>query len=153
MNLRSDTPVPPPVREWVSVVEVAGKLGRSIGQGKDDLPVFQAAVDRHDTVYVPIGRYLLTDTLKLRPGTRLIGLHPRQTWLLAADSHPHFSDPDAPRALVSTPRDGRNSLTGLGLDTAEQTPGAVNLLWQSADGSYLADMATQFVKWHPEGAP
>ncbi|NGN69893.1 hypothetical protein G5C51_39150 [Streptomyces sp. A7024] len=152
-NLHSDTPAPPPVRDWVSVADVAAKMGRTIGKGEDDLAVFQAAVDGHDTVFVPIGQYLFTDTLKLRSGSRLIGLHPRQTWLLTADGHAHFSDPDAPRALVSTPRGGRNQVTGLGLDTAQQTPGAVNLLWQSADGSYLADIATQFVKWHPEGAP
>ncbi|MFE6772512.1 glycosyl hydrolase family 28-related protein [Streptomyces fimicarius] len=151
--LRSDTPTPPPVKKWVSVTDVAEKLGRTIGRGADDLAVFQAAVDQHDVVFVPIGRYLLTGTLKLRRTTRLIGLHPRQTWLLAADGHPNFSIPQAPRALVSTPAGGRNTITGIGLDTARRTPGAVNLLWQSADGSYLADIATQFVKWHPEGAP
>ncbi|MGP4101923.1 glycosyl hydrolase family 28-related protein [Nonomuraea sp. KM90] len=152
-NLRPDTPVPPPTREWVSVADVAARMGRTIGMGEDDLAVFQAAVDRHDTVFVPIGQYTLTGTLRLRAGTRLIGLHPRQTWLLAADGHPAFSDPDAPRALVSTPRGGRTVVTGIGLDTARQTPGAVNLLWQSGADSYLADIATQFVKWHPADAP
>ncbi|WP_202535119.1 MULTISPECIES: glycosyl hydrolase family 28-related protein [unclassified Streptomyces] len=151
--LRSDTPTPPPAKRWVSVTDVAKSLGRTIGQGEDDLAVFQTAVDQHDVVFVPIGRYLLTDTLKLRRTTQLIGLHPRQTWLLAADGHPNFSDPETPRALVATPKGGRNTITGIGLDTAQHTPGAVNLMWQSADGSYLADIATQFVKWHPEGAP
>jgi hypothetical protein len=134
----------------VNVADVAASLGRTIGAGADDLEVFQAAVDRYDTVYVPIGQYLLSDTLRLRPGSNLIGLHPRQTWLLAVDGHPNFSDPDAPRALVQTPPGGTNIVTGLGLDTARQTPGAANLLWQSGDGSYLADVTTQFVKWHPE---
>nr|WP_260611427.1 glycosyl hydrolase family 28-related protein [Streptomyces sp. WAC04770] len=150
--LRSDTPAPPPVKKWVSVTDVARRLGRTVGRGEDDLAVFQAAVDQHDVVFVPIGSYLLTGTLKLRRTTQLIGLHPRQTWLLAADRHPNFSAPQTPRALVSTPRGGRNTITGIGLDTAQRTPGAVNLLWRSADGSYLADIATQFVKWHPEGA-
>lgn len=152
-NLRADTPPPPPVRTWVSVADVAAEMGRTIGKGEDDLAVFQAAVDRHDTVFVPIGRYVLSDTLKLRRTSNLIGLHPRQTWLLAVDGHPHFTDPGAPRALVSTPRGGRNTVTGLGLDTARQTPGAVNLLWRSGADSYLADITTQFVKWHPADAP
>ncbi|SDU46352.1 glycosyl hydrolase family 28-related protein [Jiangella alkaliphila] len=148
--LRTDVPDLPPVGEWTNVADVAASLGRTIGAGEDDLEVFQAAVDRYDTVYVPIGQYVLSDTLRLRPTSNLIGLHPRQTWFLAADGHPNFTDPDAPRALVETPLGGRNIVVGLGVDTAKQTPGAVNLLWQSGDGSYLADIATQFIKWHPD---
>ncbi|MEV6104294.1 glycosyl hydrolase family 28-related protein [Streptomyces sp. NPDC051940] len=152
-GLRSDTPPPPPVRAWVSVADVAAAMGRTVGRGEDDLEVFQAAVDRHETVYVPIGQYVLGGTLRLRAGSNLVGLHPRQTWLLAADGHPAFSDPDEPCALVSTPHGGRNLVTGLGLDTARHTPGSVNLLWRSGADSYLADVMTQFVKWHPEDAP
>ncbi|GAA3714906.1 hypothetical protein GCM10022224_095700 [Nonomuraea antimicrobica] len=151
--LRSDTPAPPPTGEWVSVADVAARMGRTIGKGQDDLSVFQASVDRHDTVYVPMGQYVMSGTLRRRRTSTLIGLHPRQTWLPAVDGHPGFSDPAAPRALVSTPRGGRNTVTGLGLDTARQTPGSVNLLWQSGAGSYLADITTQFVKWHPADAP
>ncbi|SDJ55607.1 glycosyl hydrolase family 28-related protein [Streptomyces indicus] len=150
--LRTDAPPPPPVEEWVSVADVARRMGRTIGRGADDLAVFQAAVDRHDTVFVPIGQYHLSDTLALHTRSRLIGLHPRQTWLRTVDAHPHFGDPDRPRALLSTPHGGRNHVSGLGLDTAEQTPGAVSLLWRSGPGSQLADITTQFVKWHPEGA-
>ncbi|WP_239930428.1 glycosyl hydrolase family 28-related protein [Streptomyces sp. COG20] len=53
--LRSDTPAPPPVKKWVSVTDVARRLGRTVGRGQDDLAVFQAAVDQHDVVFVPIG--------------------------------------------------------------------------------------------------
>ncbi|MBB5786427.1 glycosyl hydrolase family 28-related protein [Jiangella mangrovi] len=148
--LRTDVPALPAVGTWANAADIAASLGRTIGAGSDDLEVFQAAVDQYDTVYVPIGKYLLSDTLRLRRTSNLIGLHPRQTWLRAVDGHANFADPDAPRALVSTPPGGRNIVVGLGLDTAEQTPGAANLLWQSADGSYLADVTTQFVKWHPE---
>jgi hypothetical protein len=149
--LRSDTPLPP--GDWVSVADVAARMGHTIGAGGDDLAVFQAAVDRHRTVFVPMGQYRFTGTLKLRRDTNLIGLHPRQTWLLATDGHRNFTDPDRPRALVETPRGGRNTVSGIGLDTARQTAGAVNILWRSGENSYLADVTTQFVKWHPEEAP
>ncbi|NUT38184.1 MAG: hypothetical protein HOV79_34475 [Hamadaea sp.] len=149
-RLTTDVPTPPPVSAWVSVADVAAAMGHTIGAGEDDLDVFQAAVDRHATVFVPIGKYLLSDTLRLRPESNLIGLHPRQTWLAAIDEHPNFTDPDAPRALLETPLGGRNIVCGIGVDTARQTPGAVNLLWRSGTGSYLADIATQFVKWHPD---
>ncbi|MFW6722634.1 hypothetical protein ACHZ98_21190 [Streptomyces sp. MAR4 CNY-716] len=106
-----------PIRELTYGLRVENAPGRRESRrggvyADDDLDVFQAAVDRHETVFVPIGRYLLTDTLKLCARTNLIGLHPRQTWLLAADGHPHFADPDAPRALLVTPRGGATRSPG-----------------------------------------
>ncbi|MGW5195714.1 hypothetical protein ACWEOO_41100 [Kribbella sp. NPDC004138] len=151
--LRSDVPALPSVTTWVSVADVAARMGRTIGAGGDDLPVFQEAVDRHDTVFVPIGEYVLAETLRLRPGSNLIGLHPRQTWLRTPDGTAYFGDPERPRALVETPPGGRNIVHGLGLDTARNTPGAVNVSWRSGRGAYLADIATQFVKWHPDDVP
>ncbi|MEV0290859.1 glycosyl hydrolase family 28-related protein [Kribbella sp. NPDC050820] len=149
--LRSDVPDLPPVSSWVSITEVAARMGRTVGSGTaDDLDVFQAAVDRHETVFVPIGEYLLSGTLRLRKHSNLIGLHPRQTWLRTPDGTPYFGDPHRPRALVETPPNGRNIVTGLGLDTARNTAGSVNISWQSGRDSYLADITTQFVKWHPE---
>lgn len=149
--LRSDVPDLPPVSSWVSITDVAARMGRTVGSGTaDDLAVFQAAVDRHETVFVPIGEYLLSGTLRLRKHSNLIGLHPRQTWLRTPDGTPYFGDPRLPNALVETPPSGRNIVTGLGLDTARNTAGSVNISWQSGRGSYLADMTTQFVKWHPE---
>jgi hypothetical protein len=151
--LTTDVPELPSVSTWVSVADVAVRMGRTIGTGGDDLPVFQAAVDRHENVFVPIGEYVLAGTLRLRQNTNLIGLHPRQTWLRTPDGTPYFGDPDRPRALVETPFGGRNIVHGLGLDTARNTPGAVNISWRSGRGSYLADLATQFVKWHPDDVP
>lgn len=152
--LTSDVPDLPPVSTWVGIHDVAARMGRTVGSGTaDDLPVFQAAVDRHETVFVPIGEYLLAGTLRLRKGANLIGLHPRQTWLRTPDATPYFGDPDRPRALVETAPGGRNIVHGLGLDTAQNTPGAVNVSWRSGRGSYLADIATQFVKWHPDDVP
>ncbi len=151
--LTTDVPALPSVSTWVSVADVAARMGRTIGAGGDDLPVFQAAVDRHENVFVPIGEYMLAGTLRLRQHTNLIGLHPRQTWLRTPDGTPYFGDPDRPRALVETPLGGRNIVHGLGLDTARNTPGAVNISWRSGRGSYLADIGTQFVKWHPDDVP
>lgn len=149
--LRSDVPDLPPVSTWVSITDVAARMGRTVGSGTDDdLAVFQAAVDRHETVFVPIGEYLLAGTLRLRGNSNLIGLHPRQTWLRTPDGTAYFGDPARPKALVETPPGGRNIVHGLGLDTARNTPGSVNLSWRTGPGSYLADITTQFVKWHPE---
>ncbi|MEU4779757.1 glycosyl hydrolase family 28-related protein [Micromonospora sp. NPDC023633] len=149
--LRTDAPLPPATGSWVNVVEYAAARGVTVGTGTgDDHAVFQQALAEHDTVYVPMGQYLIGDTLRLRPQNNLIGLHPRQTWLKLPDNAAGFTDPDQPKAMVQTPLGGTNQVTGLGLDSAQQTAGSVHVHWRSGAQSYLADIATQFVKWHPE---
>lgn len=149
--LTSDIPLPPDSHSWVNIAEYAEQQGITIGSGTaDDHDVFQEALDRYDTVYVPMGEYLLSDTLELRPRNNLIGLHPRQTWLRIPDESPLFADGDHPRAIIHTPSGGRNFVAGLGLDTAQTNPGAAQVHWQSGSRSHLSDIATQFVKWAPE---
>ncbi|HEY0700484.1 MAG TPA: glycosyl hydrolase family 28-related protein, partial [Micromonospora sp.] len=148
--LDSDVPLPPASDSWVDLAEYAAARGVTVGTGtSDDHAVLQQAIDEYDTVYVPMGQYLIGDTLRLRPQSNLIGLHPRQTWLKLPDGAPAFSDPDRPKAMIETPPGGTNYVVGLGLDSARQTPGAVQVLWRSGAHSHLADTLTQFVKWHP----
>ena len=49
---------------------------------------------------LPSGRYRLTDTLRLRPDTVLIGLHPSTTQLDLADSTPGFDGVGSPKAML-----------------------------------------------------
>lgn len=98
---------------------------------------------------MPIGEYLLSDTLQLRPRNNLIGLNPRQTWLKLIDEAPAFADPEHPRAIVETPPGGKNIVAGLGLDTNRWNPGSAQVHWQSGPHSMLSDVTTQFVKWSP----
>lgn len=45
------------------------------GDGKtDDTKALQAAIDAHDVVFLPKGEYIVTQTLQLRPNTKLVGL-------------------------------------------------------------------------------
>ena len=149
-RLTSDIPMPPDSSTWVNIADYARAHGVTVGTGGDDRAVFQQALREHETVYVPIGQYQLSDTLELRPENNLLGLHPRQTWLALPDRAPGFAHADQPRAMLHTPEDGSNFVSGLGLDTAATNPGAVQIHWQSGARSHLSDVATQFVKWAPE---
>lgn len=148
--LRSDVPLPPPSSDWVSVVDFAEARGLQVGQGGDDTAVFQAAIDTHRTVYVPLGRYSITDTLHLGRGASLIGLHPRQAWLTLPDRAEAFADREAPAAIVETADHGTNAVSGIGLDTNATNPGAAHVRWRSGAESLLSDVTTQFVKWAPD---
>src|ERR1700761_5485876 len=83
----------------------------------DDTVALQNAINQHPVLYFPSGRYLLHDTLTLRPDSVLIGLHPSTTQFDLPDGTPAFEGPDSPRPLLLAPSGGANIITGLGIFT------------------------------------
>src|SRR5690606_24345134 len=77
----SDIPRLPPVKEW-GILRALGAKGDGT---TDDTEVLRAAIAAHRVVYLPSGRYRITDTLTLRPDTVLIGLNPITTQILITD--------------------------------------------------------------------
>lgn len=68
--------IPDNFPSWESpgVVDVTD-LG-AIGDGKtDNHAILQAAIDRHETLFFPKGTFMVSDTLELRPISKLIGAH------------------------------------------------------------------------------
>ena len=67
-----DAPLPPPARSWVNLQSLGIK-----GDGvTDETAAIQRAIDEHPVLYIPTGRYLVTDTIHLRPDSVLIGCTP-----------------------------------------------------------------------------
>ena len=121
---------------WVSVRDLGAK-----GDGKtDDTAAFKRAIAEHDTVYVPMGFYRVTDTLALRPETVLVGLHPSMTQIDLLDGTPGFAGPGAPKPLLEAPKGGHNIVTGIGLSTGGNNPQAVGALWQAGADSQMDDV-------------
>jgi len=123
-----------------------------IGDGlADDTSALQKAIDEHRALYFPTGRYLLHDTLTLRPDTVLIGLHPSTTQFDLPDGAPAFEGPDSPRPLLLAPSGGANIITGLGIFTGGFNPRAVGLLWHSGKDSLVDDV--RFLGGHGTNNP
>jgi sugar lactone lactonase YvrE len=129
------SPLPDP-STWVDI-HTLGVKGDGI---TDDTVALQKAVDEHPVLYFPSGRYLLHDTLTLRPNTVLIGLHPSTTQFDLADGTPGFEGPNAPKPLLLAPAGGANIITGLGIFTGGFNPRAVGLLWHSGKDSLVDDV-------------
>ncbi|HEY0315420.1 MAG TPA: glycosyl hydrolase family 28-related protein, partial [Sphingomonas sp.] len=84
----------PDASEWANVHTLGVK-----GDGtSDDTAALQHAIDTHRVLYFPAGRYIATDTLRLKPDTVLIGLHPDLTQIILPDKTPGFQGVGAPRA-------------------------------------------------------
>ena len=126
----------PAMTTWVNLKSLGVK-----GDGEsDDTAAIQKAIDEHATIYVPTGRYLVTDTIRLRPDTVLIGLHPSMTQFDLKDESPEFQGVGGPRALLEAPKGGHNIVTGIGLFTGGINDRAVGALWKAGADSLMDDV-------------
>ena len=121
---------------WVNLRALGAK-----GDGvTDDTEAIQKAINQHATIYIPMGRYLVSDTIHLKPETVLIGLHPSATQFDLAETSLKFQGVGEPKALLETPPGGRNIVTGIGLFTGGQNNLAVGALWQAGKDSLVDDV-------------
>ena len=142
VTLGKDLPVLPAMETWVNIRDLGAK-----GDGEtDDTEVFEKAVSLHKNIYVPQGWYRLTRTLKLSPGTKLIGLHPFGTQFLLKESEPAFSGFGVPVPLVESSEGGDDVLNGIGINTGAYNYRAVGCKWMAGERSYLNDV--KFVGGH-----
>ena len=126
----------PPMAEWTNVKTLGVK-----GDGTtDDTAALQKAIDTHKVLYLPTGFYMVTDTLKLRPDTVLIGLHPAITQLVIPDNNPRHAGVGVVTPILETPRGGDNIISGVGLFTGRINPRASALLWRSGEKSLVTDV-------------
>jgi hypothetical protein len=140
--LARDIPALPPMETWVNIRD----LGAKGDDATDDTKAFQDAIDRYDNIYIPQGWYRISETLKMKPQTRLIGLHPFGTQLRLAESTPAFSGFGAPKALLESSEGGANTLNGIGINTGGYNYRAVGVKWMAGADSYLNDV--KFVGGH-----
>jgi Pectate lyase superfamily protein len=126
----------PPANTWVNLQSLGAK-----GDGvTDDTAVVQKAIAEHRVLYIPIGRYIVSDTVKLRPDTVLIGLHPSMTQFDLPDGTAAFQGPGAPKPLLEAPSGGRNIVTGIGLSTGGINSRAVGAMWMAGADSLMDDV-------------
>ncbi|MET3667644.1 glycosyl hydrolase family 28-related protein [Caulobacter sp. 1776] len=142
---RLPAPCPPAIRalpavaDWVNV----RTLGAKGDNATDDTAAIQKAIDTHRVVYFPAGFYQVTDTLRLRPDTVLIGLHPSLTQIVLPDRTPAYQGVGAPKALVASADKGDNIVSGMGLHTGGINPRATALLWTAGANSLVDDVKFQ----------
>ena len=126
----------PPLSEWTNVKDLGVK-----GDGRtDDTAALQRAIDSHRVLYLPIGFYIVTDTLRLRPDTVLIGLHPAITQFVIPDNNARHAGLGTVVPVVETPRGGDNIVSGIGIFTGRINPRASALLWRSGANSLMEDV-------------
>ncbi|MGN6620337.1 MAG: glycosyl hydrolase family 28-related protein, partial [Sphingomonas sp.] len=126
----------PAQADWINVKSVGVR-----GDGTtDDTAAIQRAIDTHRVLYFPTGFYRVTDTIRLKPDSVLIGLHPNRTQLFFPDRLPDFQGVGAPRPIIEAPKGGHNIVTGLGLFAGRINHRAMALMWKAGADSLVDDV-------------
>ncbi len=140
--VQKDIPGFPSIDTWVNLKSLG-----AVGDGTtDETKAIQDAIDKYETIYVPQGWYRVSETIKLKPNTVLIGLTPVGTQFMLADNTPAFSGFGAPKALLETSKGGNNIVTGIGLTTGFANYRAVACKWMAGEHSYMNDV--KFIGGH-----
>ena len=109
----------------------------------DDTVAIQRAIDENEIVFLPQGVYVVSRTLRLRPQTKLLGLHRSFSLLrpVAAEGG-DLNDPANPQPVIQTADDaeGRTVLASVGLVTG--VPGAFLIHWRTGRNSIYRGVNT-----------
>ncbi|MBM7557098.1 glycosyl hydrolase family 28-related protein [Halanaerobacter jeridensis] len=139
---KRDIPDLPPMKTWANLKELGAK-----GDGStDDTKIIKEAIENHSTIYLPQGRYRVSETIELKPNTNLIGLNPISTQILITDNTESFGGFDKPKPLLKTPQGGENIVSGIAIDTGGRNPRAVGCKWMAGSDSYMNDV--KFIGGH-----
>ncbi len=127
----TDIPELPPMSEWVNV----HTLG-AVGDGStDDTQAIKAAIEEHDALYFPMGRYRVAEPVRLKENTVLIGLHPSATSISLQGNAGAGAEPVG---VIIAPKGGKNIVCSL---SASPGPGAAGVLWRAGPESLLDDVS------------
>ncbi len=137
----------PPAADWVNIRSLGVK-----GDGAtDDTAAIQKAIDEHLVLYIPSGRYMVRDTITLRPDSVLVGLDPSTSQFDLVESTPDFQGPGAPKPLLKAPSGGANIVVGIGLYTGGINSRAAGAMWMSGKDSLMDDV--RFLGGHGTNLP
>ncbi len=126
----------PSVGDWANVHDLG-----LVGDGKtDNTAALQRAIDTHRTLYFPAGIYSVGNTIRLKPDTVLIGLHPSLTQIVLTEGTPGFQGIGEPKAMIQTAEGGDAIVSGLGLFGGGLNPRVTTLLWMAGEKSLLDDV-------------
>jgi hypothetical protein len=140
--VKSDIPILPEINTWTNLKSLGAK-----GDGEtDDTKIIQNAIEKYSTIYIPQGWYKVTETIKLKPGTVLIGLNPIGTQIIIKDNTEAFGGFGSPKPVIEAPVGGTNIISGIGISTGDYNSRAVACKWMAGADAYMNDV--KFIGGH-----
>lgn len=134
-TLPSDVPRLPAMQDWINVRSLGVK-----GDGSDDTEALQAAINGHRILYFPSGTYRVTDTLRLRADSVMIGFHPSTTRISVTNDSTRFTGDGDAVPVIESAEGGAAILTGIGISTGTLDHRAAGLVWRAGRASLVDDV-------------
>lgn len=117
----------------------------------DDAAAIQLAIDNYERIFLPKGRYRISEPLRLKSNTKLFGLTNLLTEITRADGAAAFSDVDHPTPLIETvdDTDTTTSLQTMTLRVPVRNPCVYALHWRAGGASLVRNIYPIRDIWHP----
>lgn len=134
------------------VINVRDAPYHTKGDGEtDDTAALQAAIDAHAKVFLPKGKYLLSQPLRLHGKTELFGVTNLLTVLAPLAGAEAFNDSNHPQPLVQTVDDAEAEtvLSMLKLEVPATNPCVYSLQWRAGHRSVVRNVYAISTAWHP----
>ena len=134
------------------VVNVKECTSNARGDGRtDDIEALQAAVDRHDLVFLPKGKYRISRPLRLRARTKLFGVSNLYTCLCPSEGTAAYSNPTEPQPLIDTVDDpqAETMVAMLRLEVPVLNPCVYAMRCAAGRASVVQNVYPSRPLWHP----
>jgi len=135
------------------VVNVKDIPWNARGDGQtDDVEAIQAAIDKHDVVFVPKGKYRISRPLRLRAETTIFGVSNLYTCLCPMQGADAYSNPTEPQPLIDTvdDPDARTMAAMLRLEVPVLNPCVYAIRWLAGRDSVVQNVYPSRPLWHPD---
>lgn len=140
-----------PSRESAGAANVKLPPYKAAGDGiHDDTQAIQRAIDENEIVFIPKGYYRITQTLELRPKTKLVGVAKHLSILIVAEPTGDFGNPELPMPLVRAAdnRYAETIMAFMGIYVPRSRNGAYALLWRCGGKSIVRDVNFYYMPLH-----
>ncbi len=137
----------------------------AVGDGtNDDTAAIQKAIDENEIVFLPKGYYRVTDTIRLRPNSKLVGVAHHLSTIMTRAPYGTLAEGDKPKPLVQSvdSTDADTVIAFVGIMLANEAPQEVvekhdgllpyyALHWRSGGSSMVR--SPQIARGHLHGFP
>ncbi|MDQ1913453.1 glycosyl hydrolase family 28-related protein [Paenibacillus sp. GD4] len=134
-----------PSFETPGLVDVKAVYGVT-GDGKtDDTAALQAAIDANEYVFLPKGYYRITDTLKLKPNTKLFGLASAYSYIITdVFDIPNWGSGPKPMVETADDKNAYTVISDITITPTKEVPSTFegsyplySIKWQSGSSSIM----------------